>query len=177
MVLVVSYPHSHLNRSAHASGGSSADDHVNQMKLVPTPARLLKAGDRMVLVQASVPVHTHTSQTKPVAGLQALRVTRISHWTGGVINPLTHSGLILAASLPVTPGDSGNGDGDLDLCAGMVATTTVLESPGNVQQTLLSLPVTVLKLASWSFPREFQESTFIEMAILTGCQVRWLCIF
>jgi hypothetical protein len=124
-----------------------ADSHT----LKSVPAHQLQVGDRIPITRTKT-AGAHIQDTKTAV----LPITRVERWRGGIINPLTHSGLILVVS------SSGEHI--------IIITTTVLHATHSLQRTLIALPVTVLKLASWLFPVRFQQSGFIQRAILAGCK-------
>ena len=145
--------------------------------LLPVPARRLKVGDCMEVVtfgaqHVSNPAIINTDAGSTGSVVSTVEIVRIERWTGGIINPLTHTGFILAASPQKPNSITDKHMPSIAAAAVGVASTTVLESPWNVQQTLLSLPITFLKVSSWAFPSQFQDSEFIESAILTGTKVR-----
>jgi len=110
------------------------------------PAGRLKVGDE--LIQAGT---DHAS-----------KVLEITRWRGGIINPLTHSGRILAAA--ATP-SSAPGSAAPDP-ASFVLATTFLASPGNVLGTLVVVP-SFFKLGSLLFPQQLQDSATIDFALNT----------
>jgi len=140
----------------HLDGGSSVSvtDHHSMLMadtrtLKSVPAHQLKVGDRIPVTRTNT-AGARIQNTKTAV----LPIIRVERWRGGIINPLTHSGLILVVS----------SSGDI------VITTTVLHATHSLQRTLIALPFTVLKLASWLFPVRIQQSEFIQGAILTGCK-------
>jgi len=140
----------------HLDGGSSVSvtDHHSMLMashrtMKSVPAHQLKVGDQIPVTRTNTAgAHIENIETT------VLPIIRVERWRGGIINPLTHSGLILVAS---SSGES-------------VITTTVLHATHSLQRTLIALPVTALKLASWLFPAKFQQSELIQGAILTGCK-------
>jgi len=103
----------------------------------------VQVGDTMTVV------HHPSSSPVPV------RVTRIGTWKGGIVNPLTHTGRILAGATH-------------NKYPTFALATTVLDSPHQVQLTLVSMP-SVLKIGSWLFPAQLQQSQMAEDAIMMVC--------
>jgi hypothetical protein len=134
---------------------SVTDGHVVMINGVPMPAREAKLGDALQLVDAS--------DMRAGKSISA-QVTRISRWQGGIINPLTHSGRILAGPVAVnstfTPPYGGV----------FTAAATVIDSPYHVQLLVTSLPG-LLKLASILFPSQLQRSALVERSIMSVCWV------
>jgi hypothetical protein len=134
---------------------SVTDGHVVMINGVPMPAREAKLGDALQLVDAS---DMRAGRTV------SAQVTRISRWQGGIINPLTHSGRILAGPVAVnstfTPPYGGV----------FTAAATVIDSPYHVQLLVTSLPG-LLKLASILFPSQLQRSALVERSIMSVCWV------
>jgi hypothetical protein len=131
----------------------------------PLAAAKVRIGDKMPVMLLK--------QQQQQQQLEYVPITAINKWRGGIINPLTFGTRILA----ISPDRSGSGRNscrqNTTTCApdAVAVTTTVLQSPWNVQQTLLSLPGTMLRLVSSLYPHRFQESTFAEGAILYGCRL------
>jgi hypothetical protein len=109
--------------------------------------------------------HCHHQQEQQQRRLELSRITSISGWKGGIVNPLTFGTRVLAVS------PTGNSNLDLTADAAAVLTTTLLDSPLNVQQTLLTQPGTMLRLVSSTFPNRFQASDLAEAAVLGGCRL------
>merc|ERR1719198_2411928 len=102
-------------------------------------ANNIKVGDMMLQLDRS---------SISTSDLSAVRVIAISRWEGGIINPLTHSGRILAGG---AAGDSGS----------FVLATTVFASPGGVLLTMATMP-SFFKLGSLLFPEQLQDSRLVE---------------
>jgi hypothetical protein len=116
----------------------------------PTPARAARVGDRVVVATVAA----------GGGGVTISTITEIERWYGaGIINPLTHSGRILAGSAVSTASRAS---------ASFVASTAVVDSPKHVQWTLAAMP-SLLKAGSLMFPARFQESPVVEDAILFVC--------
>jgi len=138
-------------------------DHMVFVNGRPTAASNAKAGDLLqVLILRRGSSSTITTP-----------ITSVSSWQGGIINPITNSGRILVgAPLALAKdeggeGTEGNGEGaDVRVWeSSFTLATTVINSPGNVQLMLVSMP-SFLKGASLMYPAEFQQSEHIEAAIM-----------
>jgi len=156
--------------SGKAEVGDSVSDVRGELSLTPNhvlvangravPAARVKVGDVMTVVTHPV---SSSSSSHPLS--VPVRVTRVGAWTGGIINPLTHTGRILAGASGLVEQD----DKKLSRSSFALA-TSVLESPHQVQFTLVSMP-SVLKAASFLFPVQFQQSELVESAIMAVCGI------
>lgn len=108
-------------------------------------ARHVRPGSSMVVTTLR---HAEREQS----GVSNVAVLSVVPTYGKIVNPLTHTGVILVAT--------GDGEGAIGLLA-----ATVLESPGNSMLAMARMPG-MCKLASYLFPEAFQASTFPEQAIL-----------
>jgi len=141
----------HEGVTLHYDGGnqlSVTHTHLLVANGKAVPAHNVKVGDTMTVVKLMTGGSTSNAST--------VTITHVEPWTGGIINPITHTGRILAGA-GASDGISGST---------FVLATTTLESPLNVQLTLVSLP-SVMKLGSLMFPRQLQDSHIVEAAILT----------
>lgn len=116
----------------------------------PVAAQDIKVGDTMLVLGAS---SAPTSASR-------VKVTAIGRWKGGIINPLTHSGTILASS-PSRAEFAGAGVGHTS--TSFVLATTVFASPGDALLTMTRMP-SFFKLGSFLFPRQLQDSRLVETA-------------
>jgi len=135
-------------------------DHMVFVNGRPTAASNAKAGDLLqVLILRSGSSSTITTP-----------ITSVSSWQGGIINPITNSGRILAGA-PLAPapdkGSEGTAEGgDVGVRgSSFTLATTVINSPGNAALLLVSMP-SFLKGASLMYPAEVQQSEHIEAAIM-----------
>lgn len=85
----------------------------------------------------------------------------IEPWQGGIINPLTRSGRILAGHSyrRSSSSGSGSGDGDSERLRFVVA-TTVFDSPHQALYTMATMP-SFFKLGSFLFPQQLQASSVV----------------
>lgn len=135
----------------HASGHISVTlSHMIILNGRPTAARHAKVGD---LLQ----VHHVSGAVISLPALRSARILQVSRWQGGIINPLTDSGRILAGPIA----------GKTNITSFVLA-TTVLESPHNVQLLVTSMP-SLLKLGSRAFPKQLQRSSVVEGAVMAEC--------
>jgi hypothetical protein len=184
----------------HGKGQLSVTDaHVVILNGRPAPAHSARKGDQLEVVEAAEwcggggtngskgtkPRALTTEQSKLTCMRQmrmaivTVAVTGISRWKGGIINPLTHSGRILAATttsvassaLAADAADAAGqalGAGGDATFAGFTLATTVIDSPGQVQLAVTASP-SFLKLGSLLFPDQFQGSVLVERSIMVVC--------
>jgi len=98
--------------------------------------------------------------------MSVARVTAVGAWRGGIINPLTHSGRILAGapSAPASASPSASSAASVPPSAlSFALTTTVFHSPGGSLLHMATMP-SFFKLGSLLFPTEIQASRVIESA-------------
>lgn len=126
--------------------------HVVFANGVPVAAEAVRVGDTLT-------VHVHAASAS--AGTATAVVTRLGTWRGGITNPLTHTGRILAGSTTTTSSSTGINAGGKTF----VAATTVLDSPLQVQLAICWMP-NLLKAGSVLFPKQFQASEAVEAAVL-----------
>jgi len=108
----------------------------------------LRVGDCMVSSTGDALSSPPSSASQ---GSRVVQITAVDKWVGGIINPTTHSGRIVAAT-PTTAEPNP---------AGFVVATTVIDSPGHMLLTLVSGP-SLVKLASLGFPSQLQQSRYVE---------------
>jgi len=111
------------------------------------PAHAVKLGDTMVVV------HSGSSSARPQRKLAT--VMAIDPWEGGRINPMTHTGHILAA---------GSANANINASSPFVLATTVCDSPAQVLMTMTTMP-SLLKLGSILFPRQLQAWSTLDRII------------
>jgi len=131
---------------------SVTDKHMVDINGQPRPAHSARPGDILRVID----LDSDNGSSKVVS----VPIMLISRWEGGIINPLTHGGYILAGtnSIKTSPG------------VGFALAATVVDSPHNVLLTVATLPST-LKLSSLIFPEQLQASGFVEGAIMIVCTV------
>jgi len=133
-----------------------------------TPNHVLVLADGTMLSASSVRVGQRMRALTDSGSARAeveVSVQHISATSRQIINPLTHGATILAAGSAHEPA---------------VLATTVLQSPDNVQVTIVRMP-SLFKLNSWLFPEQMQASQRIEDSMLfvvwfSGTMPPWLCL-
>jgi len=141
-------------------------------------AREVKVGDAMFVMDPEAASATDSAATAAggAAALSFAHVSRISRWRGGIINPLTHSGRVLAAN-PAANSRSSSPTADPSgkpkvtqvvqvhavPAKAFILASTVFASPGNALKTMASMP-SLFKLGSILFPNQLQESIVVEFA-------------
>jgi hypothetical protein len=162
----------------HGKGQLSVtDEHVVILNGLPAPTHSARMGDRLRVVEWCSGGTTDTKGAKShvvtIEHPQSIRCTGmttavtvtvagISRWKGGIINPITHSGRILAATATsVVSAAAGQPAGAGAVFAGFTLATTVIDSPGQVQLVVTAAP-SFLKLGSLLFPAQFQRSALVE---------------
>jgi hypothetical protein len=132
------------------------DIHHTLGVLTVTPDHLLFAGGEykaahLVKPGDSIPAGEAKDAKQEERIVTNVTVLRVVPTSGRVVNPVTHSGLIIVAMHGA------------DVDAGLVA-TTVSDSPGHSQLKMVQLP-SFGKLASYLFPTAFQDSQLMEDAL------------
>merc|ERR1719261_1781853 len=150
-------------------GGGEGADHVLELTAshvvfangVPVAAEAVRVGDTLTVHVHAASASAATTPTSASAGTAMAVVTRLGTWRGGITNPLTHTGRILAGSSTAATSSTGIDAGGKTF----VAATTVLDSPLQVQLGICWMP-NLLKAGSVLFPEQFQASEAVEAAVL-----------
>lgn len=124
----------------------------------PAPARDVKVGDTMLVLGQN--------KNEDKMSMSVARVTAVGAWRGGIINPLTHSGRILAGapSAPAFASASASSAASVPPSSSSFAlATTVFHSPGGSLLRMATMP-SLFKLGSLLFPTEIQASCVVESA-------------
>jgi len=135
--------------------------HVVFANGVPVAAEAVRVGDTLTAHVHAASTSAATTSAFATASTATAVVTRVGTWRGGITNPLTHTGRILAGSTTSTSSSTGINAGGKTF----VAATTVLDSPLQVQLAICWMP-NLLKAGSVLFPEQFQASEAVEAAVL-----------